>query len=176
QWHSHANLPKTVIDLLGLGKFGVPRVDHAPSLAGRVDATLRRPKPPAFGSQIVQPRPPKPAPRPVPPAPWAGPHARALPDLIGNHGKRTPAPREVLGGAHIGASLEECVAKQWRSSFTYCPEAVVSPTCGPRPCLCRKDDGSLAHDHAGQASQAKDRAGATRAWDQDQPRDDRART
>jgi len=72
---------------------------------------------------------------------------------------------EVLGGAHIGASLEECVAKQWRSSFTYCPEAVVSPTCGPRPCLCRKDDGSLAHDHAGQASQAKDRAGATRAWD-----------
>ncbi len=96
QWHSHASLPKTVIDLFGLGKFGVPRVDHAPSLAGRVDTTLRRPKPPAFGSQIVQPRPPKPAPRPVPPAPWAGPHARALPDLIGNHGKRIPAPRDGL--------------------------------------------------------------------------------
>ncbi len=96
QWHSHASLPKTVIDLFGLGKFGVPRVDHAPSLAGRVDTTLRRPKPPAFGSQIVQPRAPKPPPRPVPPAPWAGPHARALPDLIGNHGKRIPAPRDGL--------------------------------------------------------------------------------
>src|SRR5438034_9384531 len=79
-----------------LGKFGVSRVDRAPSLAGRVDTTLRRPKPPAFGSQIVQPRAPKPPPRPVPPAPWAGPHARALPDLIGNHGKRIPAPRDGL--------------------------------------------------------------------------------
>jgi len=96
QWHSHASLPKTVIDLFGLGKFGVSRVDRAPSLAGRVDTTLRRPKPPAFGSQIVQPRPPKPAPRPVPPAAWAGPHARALPDLIGNHGKRIPTPRDGL--------------------------------------------------------------------------------
>jgi hypothetical protein len=96
QWHSHASLPKTVIDLLGLGKFGVPRVDAAPSLAGRVDAKLKRSKPPAFGSKIAQPQPPKPAPHPVPPAPWAGPKARALPDLLGNNGKRIPAPRDGL--------------------------------------------------------------------------------
>jgi len=96
QWHSHASLPKTVIDLFGLGKFGVPRVDGAPSLAGRVDPTLKRPKPPAFGSKVVQPQPPKPAPKPVPPAPWAGPNARGLPDLVGNHGKRIPAPRDGL--------------------------------------------------------------------------------
>ena len=96
QWHSHASLPKTVIDLLGLGKFGVPRVDAAPSLAGRVDAKLKRSNPPAFGSKIAQPKPPKPAPHPVPPAPWAGPKALALPDLLGNNGKRIPAPRDGL--------------------------------------------------------------------------------
>ena len=94
QWHSHASLPKTVIDLLGLGKFGITRVDKAPSLAGRVDTTLKRPRPPAFGSKIMQPKPPKPTPHPVPPAPWAGPKARTLPDLLANSGKRIPAPRD----------------------------------------------------------------------------------
>ncbi|HYV57061.1 MAG TPA: hypothetical protein VE911_05935, partial [Candidatus Nitrosopolaris sp.] len=94
QWHSHASLPKTVIDLLGLGKFGLPRVDTAPSLASRVDPKLKRPKPAAFGSKIAQPPPPKPSPHPVPPAPWGGPSARPLPDLLGNQGKRIPAPRD----------------------------------------------------------------------------------
>jgi hypothetical protein len=30
QWHSHACVPKTVIDLLRLPPMGVPRVDTAP--------------------------------------------------------------------------------------------------------------------------------------------------
>jgi len=96
EWHSHASLLKTVIDLFGLDTFGVPRVDDAPSLAGRVDATLQRPQPPAFGSTIVQPPPPNPTPNPVRPAPWAGPNAKPLPDLVGNKGKSIPAPRDGL--------------------------------------------------------------------------------
>ncbi len=96
EWHSHASLSKTVIDLFGLDRFGVPRVDDAPSLAGRADATLRRPKPPAFGSKIVQPPPPNPTPNPIPPAPWAGPNAKPLPDLVGNKGKSIPAPSDGL--------------------------------------------------------------------------------
>jgi len=40
RWHSHAVIAKTVIDVFGLGPFGVPRVDTSPSLAGRIDATL----------------------------------------------------------------------------------------------------------------------------------------
>jgi phospholipase C len=95
EWHSHASLSKTVIDLFGLDKFGVPRVDQAPSLAGRVDGTLQRPKPPGFGTTIVQPPPPHPTPSPVPPKPWGGPHSKALPDLIGNGGT-IPAPRDGL--------------------------------------------------------------------------------
>jgi hypothetical protein len=42
-WRSHASIPKTIIDLFGLPAFGIPLVDGAPSLAGRVDASLRRP-------------------------------------------------------------------------------------------------------------------------------------
>lgn len=31
QWHSHASIPKTIIDLLGMPPIGVPRVDSAPT-------------------------------------------------------------------------------------------------------------------------------------------------
>ncbi len=51
-WHSHAVIPKTVIDLLGLVPFGIPRVDTSASLAGRVDPKLARPVPPSLGSTI----------------------------------------------------------------------------------------------------------------------------
>jgi hypothetical protein len=65
EWHSHARIAKTVIDVLDLPPLGVPRVDRAPSLVGPVDLTLSRPASPAFGSIISQP-PPPPAPRPQP--------------------------------------------------------------------------------------------------------------
>jgi len=94
EWHSHASLAKTVIDLFGLDKFGVKRVDTAPSLAGRVDHTLSRQKPPAFGTAVVQPKPPHPTPKPVPPGPWGGPNGDPMPDLVANHHKTIPAPRD----------------------------------------------------------------------------------
>ena len=50
RWHSHACIPKTIIDLLGLPPLGVPRVDTAVSLADRVDPTSARPTPPAHGN------------------------------------------------------------------------------------------------------------------------------
>lgn len=95
EWHSHACIPKTVVDLFGLPPFGVPRVDTSRSLAGRVDPTLRRPAPPAFGSTIVQPTAPNPTPTPVPPQPWNGPNAQPLPALIANGGKTIPAPDDA---------------------------------------------------------------------------------
>jgi hypothetical protein len=95
-WHSHACICKTVIDLFGLSPFGVPRVDTARSLAGRVDASLTRPQPPAFGAAIDQPAPPDPAPNPVPPDPWDGPTAAPLPDLIANNGATIPAPDDAI--------------------------------------------------------------------------------
>ena len=91
-WHSHACLVKTAIDLFALKDFGVPRVDTARSLADRVDLTLNRPSPPGFGSAIVQPASPTPAPQPVPPDPWDGPNAEPMPDLVANGGVSVPAP------------------------------------------------------------------------------------
>jgi len=95
-WHSHAVIPKTVIDLFGLPPFGVPRVDTSASLAGRVDATLMRPAPPAYGTTIVQPTPPTPTPEIQPPAPWTGPSAEPLPALIANGGAKIPAPDDAV--------------------------------------------------------------------------------
>jgi hypothetical protein len=93
-WHSHACLPKTVIDLFHLPKFGVPRVDTARSLASRVDATVNRPAPPGFGVAIVQPPAPVPTPVPIPPKPWEGPNIEKLPELVANGGKTIPAPSD----------------------------------------------------------------------------------
>ena len=93
-WHSHASIPKTIIDLLGLPAFGVPRVDRGPSMAGRVSARLKRPQPPAFGTSVVQPKPPSPRPKPVPPAPWPGPLGQPMPPLVANGGATLPAPTD----------------------------------------------------------------------------------
>jgi hypothetical protein len=93
EWHSHASIPKTVIDLLGLPPFGLARVDEAPSLAGRVDPGLHRDPPPAHCATIVQPVPPA-NPVRVPPGPWRGPLGQRLPDLAGNGGTVVPAPTD----------------------------------------------------------------------------------
>ncbi len=93
-WHSHASIPRTIIDLLGLPAFGVPRVDQAPSLAGNFSSALRRPAPPALGSTVTQPAPPSPRPKPAPPPPWPGQLGQAMPDLVANGGKTLPAPSD----------------------------------------------------------------------------------
>jgi Phosphoesterase family len=92
-WHSHASIPRTVIDLLQLPGFGVPRVDQAASLAAGVDASLRRDPPPPHGATVTQPAPPV-APKPSAPQPWGGPVRQLMPDLVGNGGKVIPAPRD----------------------------------------------------------------------------------
>ena len=96
EWHSHASIPKTIIDLLGLPSMGVPRVDSAPSLAHLIDPALSRPAPPAPGSTIVQPTPPKPAPAPVAPQPWPGPLGVPMPPLVTRDGSVLPAPTDGL--------------------------------------------------------------------------------
>ncbi len=94
RWHSHASIPKTVIDLFGLPAFGVPRVDEAPTLAGHYSSTLKRPTPPPLGSRFAQPAAPSPRPKPVPPPPWQGPLGQAMPALVANGGKTLPPPND----------------------------------------------------------------------------------
>jgi hypothetical protein len=95
-WHSHAVIPKTVIDLFGLAPFGVARVDSSVSLAGRIDPKLARPVPPVLGATIVQPQAPSPVPPIQPPIAWAGPTAQPLPELVGNGGARIAAPNDAV--------------------------------------------------------------------------------
>jgi hypothetical protein len=94
QWHSHASISKTIIDLLQLPPMGVPRVDNAPSLAGYVDPTRNRPTPPVPGTLITQPSPPVPTPTPKQPHPWAGPFNQPMPALVTLDGTTLPAPTD----------------------------------------------------------------------------------
>lgn len=93
-WHSHASIPKTIIDLLGLPPIGIDRVDTAPSLAGNVAADLHRPVPPAPGATIKQPAAPQPPPTPVPPAPWSGPLEQPMPPIQLRDGTSLPPPTD----------------------------------------------------------------------------------
>jgi len=94
QWHSHASIPKTIIDLLGLAPMGVPRVDTAPSLAGHVSASTSRPEPPVHGSAITQPTAPDPTPAPQQPKPWNGKLGQPMPALVTLDGSHLPAPAD----------------------------------------------------------------------------------
>ena len=96
QWHSHASIAKTIIDLLGLPAMGVPRVDDAPSMAALVNAAATRPVPPPPGTLITQPSPPTPTPTPIAPAPWPTPLDQPLPPLITLDGTTLPAPTDGL--------------------------------------------------------------------------------
>jgi hypothetical protein len=92
EWHSHATVVKTVIDLLGLPAFGVDRVDTAPTLANRV-STSGRPAPPKLGEPITQPPEPNPPIQPTPPTPYAG-LPILMPNLVTTDGSHVPAPTD----------------------------------------------------------------------------------
>jgi hypothetical protein len=94
EWHSHASIPKTILDLLGLPPMGVPRVDTAPSLAGHVHPTTQRPEPPGHGSTIIQPTAPHPTPTLKKPKPWPGGTSRPMPALVTLDGSVLPAPTD----------------------------------------------------------------------------------
>ena len=95
-WHSHASIPKTVIDLFGLPAIGIARVDQAPSIAHRVGTTSARPSPPALGAPIVQPPPPTPTPHPVPPPPGRGRLFSSGPSLLPTVARRSQSPPMAL--------------------------------------------------------------------------------
>ncbi len=95
RWHSHASIVTTIIDLLGLPPIGIERVDHAVSMADRIDPTLSRPLPPASGLSITQPDPPNPTPVPQDPPAWTGPSGAPLPDLATLDGSTIPAPADA---------------------------------------------------------------------------------
>jgi hypothetical protein len=94
QWHSHASIAKTAIDVLGLPPLGVARVDTAPTLAGRVDPSLSRPTPPAYGTTVTQPARPLPRPTPPPTAPWSGALDQPMSPIVLNGGSTLPAPSD----------------------------------------------------------------------------------
>jgi Phosphoesterase family len=94
QWHSHATIVKTIIDLLELPAMGVPRVDDAPSLATYVDSNLTRTQPPPPGTSITQPAAPDPTPAPQTPEPWVGPINQPMPPLVTLDGTVLPAPTD----------------------------------------------------------------------------------
>lgn len=100
QWHSHASIPKTIIDLLNLPAMGVPRVDQAPSLARHVETTVTRPTPPPPGTSITQPPLPNPAPIPEPTQPWPGPTDQPMPALVTLDHSTVPAPTDGTVEAH----------------------------------------------------------------------------
>jgi hypothetical protein len=117
-WHSHAVIAKTVIDLFALAPFGVPRVDTSVTLVGHVDPTLARPVPPPFGSAIVQPPPPNPTPVVQPPAPWDGPNAQPLPPLVANGGKTIPAPDDAVVSAKPPKFAHGALRRMSTSAFS----------------------------------------------------------
>ncbi|MET3810391.1 alkaline phosphatase family protein [Arthrobacter sp. UYEF3] len=95
RWSNHAGIPKTVMQLLGLPKLGVDRVDNDPGLADLIDPALHNPAPPAYGSKVTLPAPPQPArkpnPLPVPPAPASSPVA----PVVLRGGGTLPPPDDV---------------------------------------------------------------------------------
>jgi hypothetical protein len=96
RWCSHASLPKTAIQLLGLPALGVPRVDTDNGLADLVDPTIQpNAAPPAYQQAIPLPNPPVPsrAPNPLPPPPAAAP--TPIGPVILHHNKTLPPPNDA---------------------------------------------------------------------------------
>jgi hypothetical protein len=102
RWCSHASLPKTALQLLGLPPLGVPRVDDDPGLADLVDLTAapdRLPimaSPPAFGTTITQPAPPQPTPTPAPPPPPPVTTPTTIGPVLLRDGTTLPPPNDVV--------------------------------------------------------------------------------
>jgi hypothetical protein len=125
RWCSHASIPRTAIQLLGLPNLGVPRVDKDPGLADRVDpTTIVTPAPPAPGTALSMPPPPHPtpSPQPLPSPPVAQP--TPLAPLVLRDAKTLPAPDDVplpaqptlLSAAQRGAAQPTQPTKKTRTA------------------------------------------------------------
>ncbi len=96
RWSSHAAIPKTVMQVLGLPHLGVPRVDGDAGLADRLDWNHQSPAPPAFGTPIP-PQPTTPgAAGSRPPPPYPDRRPTPLAPIYLNDGTQLPAPADVV--------------------------------------------------------------------------------
>jgi hypothetical protein len=95
RWSNHAGIPKTVMQLLGLPKLGVDRVDNDPGLADLIGTAVHNPAPPAYGSTVTLPVAPEPArkPKPVPAPPT--PTSIPVPPVVLRGGGTLPPPNDV---------------------------------------------------------------------------------
>lgn len=94
RWSNHAGIPKTVMQLLGLPKLGVDRVDNDPGLGDLIDPALHNPAPPPYGSKITLPAAPQPAPKPHPLPPAPAKSKPAAPVVL-RGGDTLPPPNDV---------------------------------------------------------------------------------
>jgi hypothetical protein len=95
RWNPRSSIGRTVLDLVGLPPLGVPRLDRSPSLIDLVKDSPTTPVPPAFGTSIEQPAPPRPRPRPSPPPP--PPSATSVPvgPVVLRNGHTLPPPNDA---------------------------------------------------------------------------------
>jgi phospholipase C len=105
RWSWHPSIPKTALDLLGLPKLGVPRVDNDKGLADLVDLSASpklNPAPPAHGTTITQPAPPQPTPVPTPTP--TSPVSAPVPvgPIVLRDGTTLPPPNDVPLTTHAG--------------------------------------------------------------------------
>jgi hypothetical protein len=95
RWSNHAGIPKTVMQLLGLPKLGVDRVDNDPGLADLIDPAVHNSAPPAFGSQITLPAHPQPAPEPNPLPATPAATSNPVAPVVLRGGGTLPPPNDV---------------------------------------------------------------------------------
>ena len=99
RWCSHASIPKTALQLLGLPPLGVPRVDGDVGLGDLVDLSATatpNPPPPAFGSTITLPAPPQPTPTAAAPPPPPVTTPQQVGPVLLRDGTTLPPPADVL--------------------------------------------------------------------------------
>jgi len=94
RWTSHVSIGKTVLDLLGLPPLGVPRLDHAPTLADLVHPGRASPPPPRHGTLIALPAPPTPTPTPRPSPPPPTTTSAPVPPVVLRDGTTLPPPHD----------------------------------------------------------------------------------
>ena len=130
RWCSHVSVPKTAMQLLGLPKMGVPRLDNDPGLADRVGATVAMAAPPGFGARISLPPPPKPRP-PIPPLPGPPGPPKQVGEVVLRGGATLPPPDDVVLPRQSGPP----------PSFTPRPGTKPKPPGKPKP----KGRGQTSH-------------------------------
>ena len=129
RWCSHASVPKTVLQLLGLPALGVSRADLDPGLADLVDQAMAPSSPPpAHGAAINVPAPPTPTPAPAPVPPWPVIAFVPVPAVVLRGAGTLPPPYDVKLPAQPAPPTVPV-----RSGPPPTPTPTPTPTPGPGP-------------------------------------------